>query len=118
MLNRAVARLPLFEKRDDYEAFERVLLEAHRQFPMPIVSYCFMGNHWHFVVRPETDDELSTFFRWQTHTNVMRWHAHYHTEGTGHLYQGRFKTFPIEDDDHLFSPPLFPSPEELRSTLG
>jgi putative transposase len=53
-----------------------------------------MPNHWHFVVRPTTDDELSRFFRWLTHTHVMRWHAHYHTEGTGHLYQGRFKTFP------------------------
>ena len=33
----------------------------------------------------------------------MRWHAHHHTEGTGHLYQGRFKTFPIEDDEHLLA---------------
>jgi putative transposase len=31
----------------------------------------------------------------------MRWHAHHRTEGTGHLYQGRFKTFPIEADDHF-----------------
>ena len=33
----------------------------------------------------------------------MRWHAHYQTQGTGHLYQGRFKAFPIEQDEHLLA---------------
>ena len=101
VLNRAVARLPLFEKQEDYEAFERVLAEAFERQPLPIFAYTVMPNHWHFVVRPETNDQVSEFFRWLTHTHTMRWHAHHHTEGTGHLYQGRFKTFPIEADDHL-----------------
>ena len=56
--NRAVARLPLFEKPDDYEAFERVLFEAHQQFPRPILSYCLMPDHWHFVVRPVADEDF------------------------------------------------------------
>ena len=103
VLNRAVARLTLFEKPEDYEAFERVLVEAVARIPLPVFSYTVMPNHWHFVVRPETDSQLSDFFRWLTHTHTMRWHAHYHTEGTGHLYQGRFKAFPIEDDDHLLT---------------
>ncbi len=101
MLNRAVAWLSLFEKLEDYEAFERVLIETHAQFPLPLLCYCLMPNHWHFVVGPANDNPLSDFFRWLTHTHVMRWHAHYHTEGTGHLYQDRFKAFPIEEDDHL-----------------
>ena len=107
VLNRAVAhkgkgaRLPLFEKLEDYEAFERVLIETHPQFPLPLLCNCLMCNHWHFVVRPANDNPLSDFFRWSTHTHVMRWHAHYHTEGTGHLYHGRFKAFPIEEDDPL-----------------
>lgn len=62
-----------------------------------------LPNHWHFVVRPQSDTQLTDFFRWLTHTHTMRWHAHYHTEGTGHLYQGRFKTFPVEDDGHLLT---------------
>ena len=103
VLNRAVARLPLFEKPEDYEAFERVLKEAFDRQPLPIYAFSVMPNHWHFVVRPETDEQLSSFFRWMTHTHTMRWHAHYGTQGTGHLYQGRFKTFPIEEDDHFLS---------------
>ena len=33
----------------------------------------------------------------------MRYHAHYHTSGTGHVYQGRFKSFPIQDDAHFLT---------------
>ena len=88
VLNRAVAPLPLFEKLEDYEAFERVLIETHAQFPLPLLCYCLMPNHWHFVVRPANDNQLSDFFRWLTHPHFMRWHAHDHTEGTEHLYHG------------------------------
>lgn len=62
-----------------------------------------MPNHWHFVVRPETSDQVSEFFRRLTVMHTMRWHAHYKTGGTGHLYQGRFKSFPIQNDDHLLT---------------
>lgn len=50
-LNRAVARLPLFSKQADYQAFEAVLAEAHERFPLAIMAYCVMPNHWHFVLR-------------------------------------------------------------------
>src|SRR5258708_33837254 len=102
-LNRAVARLPLFEKEADYEAFERVLLEAHQRTPTRILAYCVMPNHWHFVLWPKADGELTRFLRWLTHTHTMRWHAHHHTGGTGHLYQGRFKAFPVQSDEHLLT---------------
>jgi putative transposase len=117
VLNRAVARLTLFEKPDDYEAFDRVLAEAVARIPLPIFSYCLMPNHWHFVVQPKTDQQLSEFCRWLTHTHTMRWHAHYHTEGSGHLYQGRFKTFPIESDNHLLAVLRYVERNPLRASL-
>lgn len=118
VLNRAVARLTLFEKIEDYEAFERVLEEAFEREPLPIFSYCVMPNHWHFVVRPDSNDQLSSFFRWLTHTHTMRWHAHYQTQGTGHLYQGRFKTFPIEEDDHLRTVLRYVERNPVRANLA
>ena len=110
-------RLTLFEKADDYEAFERVLAEAIARGHLPIFACTVMPNHWHFVVRPETDSQLSDFFRWLTHTHTMRWHAHDHTEGTGHLDQGRFKTFPIEADDHLLTVLRYVERHPLRASL-
>ena len=100
-LNRAVARLPLFPKEADYQAFEHVLAEAHERFPVEIMAYCVVPNHWHFVLRPTKDGQLTDFIRWLAHTHAMRWHSHYRTRGTGHLYQGRFKAFPVEDDEHF-----------------
>ena len=117
VLNRAVARLPLFEKQGDYEAFERVLEEAWQREPLPIFAYVVMPNHWHFVVRPETDTQVTDFFRWLTHTHTMRWHAHHETEGTGHLYQGRFKAFPIQEDDHLLAVLRYVERNPLRANL-
>lgn len=103
VLNRAVARLTIFEKPEDYAAFMRVLDETWQIVPLPIFAMVAMPNHWHFVVRPETSDQVSEFFRRLTVMHTMRWHAHYKTGGTGHLYQGRFKSFPIQTDGHLLT---------------
>lgn len=116
-LNRAVARLPLFEKEADYEAFERVLAEAQQRHPTRILAYCLMPNHWHFVLWPREDDELTAFLRWLTHTHTMRWHAHHHTGGTGHLYQGRFKSFPVQTDEHLAAVLRYVERNALRAKL-
>ena len=103
VLNRAVARLTIFEKPEDYAAFMRVVEETWEIVPLPIYAMVAMPNHWHFVVRPETSDQVSEFFRRLTVMHTMRWHAHYKTGGTGHLYQGRFKSFPIQTDGHLLT---------------
>jgi len=103
ILNRSVARLILFEKPEDHDAFEQVLRETQQRVQLPIVATVVMPNHWHFVVRPQSDDQVSEFFRRLTVTHTLRWHDHYRTGGTGHLYQGRFKSFPIQDDRHLLT---------------
>src|SRR5438093_2240206 len=86
VLNRAVARLPLFQKDGDYDAFQRVLAEAVDEQPTRLLAYCLMPNHWHLVLWPQAEGELTAFVRWLTHTHAMRWHTHYHSAGSGHLY--------------------------------
>lgn len=85
VLNRAVARLKLFEKIEDYEAFERVLGRGGGAGVAADFLVLRDADHWHFVVRPETNQQVSSFFRWLTHTHTMRWHAQYQTQGTGYL---------------------------------
>ncbi|MEZ6035768.1 MAG: hypothetical protein R3C17_21935 [Planctomycetaceae bacterium] len=46
---------------------------------------------------------LSRFVGWLTLTHTQRWHAHRQSTGSGHLYQGRFKSFPVQDDDHFLT---------------
>ena len=103
VLNRANARMTIFKKDEDYEAFERVLEEAVERTEMRLLAYCLMPNHWHLVVWPGKDGELSRFTGWLTLTHTQRWHAHRHSTGSGHVYQGRFKSFPVQDDDHFFT---------------
>ena len=116
-LNRSCARLPLFKKPRDYEAFFRVLDEALELHPIRILGYCVMPNHWHFVLWPKRDNDMTSFLRWLTHTHTMRWHVHYHTVGTGHLYQGRFKAFPVQQDEHLYTLIRYVERNALRAGL-
>ena len=116
-LNRAVARLPLFEKEGDYEAFERVMAEAMEKHPTRVLAYCLLPNHWHFVIWPREDAELTGFLRWLTDTHTMRWHAHHKTGGTGHLYQGRFKSFPVQTDEHFYTLMRYVERNALRARL-
>jgi putative transposase len=117
VLNRANGRLRLFRKDDDFLAFERVLAEAMGRVPTRLLGWCVMGNHWHLALWPRTDGELSAFVRWLTHTHVQRWHAAHGTSGTGHVYQGRFKSFPVESDEHLLTLMRYIHRNPLRAGL-
>ena len=96
VLNRANARARIFAKDGDYAAFERVLCETMAREPTRILGYLVMPNHWHMVLWPEHDGELAAFMQRLTTTHVRRWHLHRKTVGCGHLYQGTYKSFPIE----------------------
>ena len=103
VLNRGNGRQTLFFGSADYEAFVRVVKEALLIVPMRILGYCLMPNHWHFVLWPELDDQLSAFMHQLMTTHVRRWQKAHHCEGEGHVYQGRFKSFPVESDEHLYT---------------
>jgi putative transposase len=119
VLNRANGRLRLFKKDADFAAFEQVLSEALERVLLRILGYAVMGNHWHFVVWPRQrqDRQVTDFFRWLTHTHTQRWHAHHGTSGMGHLYQGRFKSFPIAADEHLLAVLRYVERNPLRAGL-
>lgn len=117
VLNRAAGRASLFDKPGDYLAFEQVLREAREWLPVRLLAYCLMPNHWHLVLWPRQDGDLSEHLRWLTVTHTQRWHAHRGTGGTGPLYQGRFKSFPIQEDDHLRTVLRYVERNALRAGL-
>jgi putative transposase len=117
VLNRANARTPIFRKSPDFKAFEQVLAEGHERIEIRILAYCLMPNHWHLILWPQGDADLSKFVAWITLTHTQRWHAHHESAGTGHLYQGRFKSFPVQTDDHFFTVCRYVERNALRAGL-
>ncbi len=103
VLNRGNDGKSLFQSPADYHAFVRVVRETLMVMAMRILAYCLMPNHWHFVVWPEGDDDVSSFMHQLTTTHVRRWHEFRESGGRGHVYQGPFKSFPVQDDDHFYT---------------
>ena len=118
VLNRGVGRMTLFDDDEDYGAFERALAQTLEAISgVRLLGYCLMPNHWHLVVRPVGDDNLSRFMQRLTTRHVRRWLAHRHEIGTGPVYQGRFKSFPIQTDEHLLTVLRYVERNALRAGL-
>jgi putative transposase len=118
VLNRGCGRMKLFTRPGDYEAFLKLLAEAQAHYPtVRLMAFCLMPNHWHLVLWPTNDGELSRFMFWLTMTHVQRWRHARKLVGLGPLYQGRFKAFAVESDDHLFTVIRYVERNALRAKL-
>jgi putative transposase len=117
VLNRGNSRRNLFFKEQDFLAFIALLNEALKRFPVDLLAFCLMSNHWHLLLRPRTDDALSRMIAWLTVTHARRHHQHYPTPGTGHIYQGRFKSFPVQSDEHFLIVARYAHANPLRAKL-
>ncbi len=101
VLNRGNGRREVFLKDADYEAFLKAVSHACVEVPMPVLAYCLMPNHFHLVLQPQNDGDLSRWMHWLQNAHVRRYHKHYGK--SGHVWQGRFRSFPIEADEHLLA---------------
>ncbi|HEY2588645.1 MAG TPA: transposase [Tepidisphaeraceae bacterium] len=101
MLNRSVTRIRLFRTAKDYTAFERTLEEALARTPVDLFTFCVMPTHWHLVLRPSAEGDLSRFMQWMTLAHAQRWRTSHGTVGYGPLYRGRFRAFAIQEDARL-----------------
>ena len=117
VLNRGVGRMRLFLKDADFEAFERVIEKTLVTRPMRICAYLLMSNHWHFVLWPERDGDLGAFMQKLTITHVRNWQENRRRVGYGHLYQGRYKSFPVESDEHFYHVVRYVERNALRANL-
>jgi putative transposase len=101
VINRGNARAEVFHEDEDLEAFVRIMGEASIRVPMRVVAYCLMTNHFYLVLWPRADGDLSRWMHWLLTTHVRRYLGHY--RHSGHVWQGRFKAFPIQQDEHLLT---------------
>lgn len=101
VINRGNGRATVFHKSQDYEAFLTLLAEAKDRYRVKLFAFCLMPNHFHLVLEPAHQKALSQFMQWLLTSHVRRYHKHYGS--SGHIWQGRFKSFPIQRDEHLIT---------------
>lgn len=99
VLNRGNAKREVFSTGRDYAEFIELLQAAKARHPISIYGYCLMPNHFHLVVRSHGQDGLSRCMQWLMTSHVRRHHKRKHTDG--HVWQGRYKSFLIQEDAHL-----------------
>ncbi len=117
VLNRGVGRRQLFFKEKDYAAFEGLLAETLESRPVRICAYCLLPNHWHFVLWPEHDVELAAFMQQLTTKHVRRWQLHRRKVGFGHVYQARYKSFPVGEEAYFYQVVRYVERNALRAAL-
>ena|SRR5579862_804829 len=117
LINRGVRRLRLLDHDGDYHACLSTLNEAQARIPVRLFAYCLMPNHFHLVASPARDGELSRFMHWFTATHSKRWHAWRKSTGSGSVYQGRYKSIPVQSDRHFLTLCLYVERNPVRAGL-
>ncbi|MCH8948399.1 MAG: transposase [Acidobacteria bacterium] len=115
VINRGNGRARVFHGAVDYREFLKLMTAAGDRVPMRLLAYCLMPNHIHLVLWPREDGELSRWMQWLMTTQVRRHHRRHGSDG--HLWQGRFKAFPIQRDAHLLSVLRYVERNPLRAGL-
>jgi putative transposase len=115
VMNRGNGRRAVFHKPGDYDAFVKLLAEAGERIDVRLLAFCLMPNHFHLLLWPRRDGDLSDYMMWLTTAHVRRYHQHYHS--SGHVWQGRFRAFPIQQDEHLLTVHRYVERNPVRADL-
>jgi putative transposase len=101
--NRGSRKGELFSDARDYANFLQLVERARQKRPMRIPGFCLMKTHFHFLLWPKGDHDLSRFMQWLEGTHAQRWHRKRGSTGCGAVYQSRYVSRPITDDRHYFT---------------
>jgi putative transposase len=114
LVNRGNNRQAVFRKPADYAAFLAALAELKERKPFKLYGYCLMSNHFHLLLRP-TGDSVSRIVQSLLISHTQRYHKH-HRSG-GHVWQGRFKSPVIQNDEHLLTVLRYIEANPLRAGI-
>lgn len=118
VINRGVRRCALFENAAEYCAFFAILSSVCEKVEMRILAIALMPNHWHLVLWPHRDGDLTRFVGRVTLMHTHRWHRARGSRGTGPVYQGRFKAIPVQSDQHLVTVCRYVERNAVRAGLA
>jgi len=115
VVSRGNNRAQLFDEPCDYDAFVELMAQAQRRLSLSLLAACVMPNHVHLVVAQARPADISRWMHWLLTTHSHRYHLR--RESSGRVWQGRFKAFPIEQDDHLLTVMRYVERNALRAGL-
>ena len=115
VLNRANGRKTVFHCSADFARFMALVQEAGERQVVDVLAYCLMPNHFHLVLRPKLDASLGRWMHWLMTSYVQYYRLTY--DSVGHIWQGRFKAFPIQHDLHLLTVMRYVERNPLRAGL-
>jgi putative transposase len=116
LINRGNGRQQVFYKDGDYHAFIDLMQTAREKFAVRLHAWCLMPNHFHLLVQPEQADQLNKMMQWLMTSHVRRYHQHYRT--SGHVWQGRYKSFIVQNNDHLLTVARYIEANPVRAGLS
>lgn len=117
VMSRATNRKTIFTTPKEYQEFLLLLQLAQKQFPVAVYAFALMPNHVHLLLSPKGDMDLSRFMHWLLTTHASIFRTHTETIGEGHVYQGRYKSFLIQNDEHYFTVLKYVEQNALRAGL-
>jgi putative transposase len=117
VMNRANRKQRIFHGETDYSLFVEVLAAATQKFAVRLLAFCVMPNHWHLVIWPSAGDDVPAYMHWLTSTHVRQYHRVHGLIGTGHLYQGRYVSVPVQTDRHLLTVLRYVEANAVRGRL-
>ncbi len=114
-LNRGNNRAVVFGDADDYRAFLEALARTQRRYPFVLYGYCLMSNHFHLLLAPGPGQSISRILQSLTVAHTWRYHRRHRT--VGHVWQGRFKSPVVEDDEYALTVLRYIESNPLRAGM-
>ncbi len=114
VINRGNNRQTVFHSEGDYAAFLKAIADHKERKPFELYGYCLMGNHIHLLARPRSCS-ISRIAQSLLVSHTQRYHRFHRT--CGHVWQGRFKSPVIQDDDHLLTVLRYIEANPLRARI-
>jgi putative transposase len=97
--NRGASRAPIFFDDQNYGHCLDLIARYQQLYGISIIAYCLMPNHYHFLLRQETDVPLSKFVGVVFNSYVQA--VNQQQERKGALFAGRFKHIWVDRDEYL-----------------
>ncbi len=114
-LNRGNNRVDVFTEDGDHEAFLEALKQTQVRYPFKLLGYCLMTNHFHLLLQPHPGQSISRILQSLTVAHTRRYHKNHRS--SGHVWQGRFKSPVIQDDEHLLVVLRYIEANPLRAAI-